>query len=157
MDNIDTDKGLNDFLPIQDWFNEMHAKNTSQKVRAVFKNKGNSGIPLTINVPYGYKKDPLDKTKWIIDEPAAEIVRRIYDLCIQGYGTHQICNILKQEKVPTPKEYKAIHGLCNYHISEVKYCWQDRSIYDILFRQEYIGDTVNFKGTTKSFKDKSKI
>ncbi len=157
MDNIDTDKGLNDFLPIQDWFNEMHAKNTSQKVRAVFKNKGNSGIPLTINVPYGYKKDPLDKNKWIIDEPAAEIVRRIYDLCIQGYGTHQICNILKQEKVPTPKEYKAIHGLCNKHISEVKYCWQDRSIYDILFRQEYIGDTVNFKGTTKSFKDKSKI
>lgn len=157
MDNIDTDKGLNDFLPIQDWFNEMHAKNTSQKVRAVFKNKGNSGIPLTANVPYGYKKDPLDKNKWIIDEPAAEIVRRIYDLCIQGYGTHQICNILKQEKVPTPKEYKAIHGLCNYHISEVRYCWQDRSIYDILFRQEYIGDTVNFKGTTKSFKDKSKI
>lgn len=157
MDNIDTDKGLNDFLPIQDWFNEMHAKNTSQKVRAVFKNKGNSGIPLTINVPYGYKKDPLDKNKWIIDEPAAEIVRRIYDLCIQGYGTHQICNILKQEKVPTPKEYKAIYGLCNYHISEVKYCWQDRSIYDILFRQEYIGDTVNFKGTTKSFKDKRKI
>ena len=157
MDNIDTDKGLNDFLPIQDWFNEMHAKNTSQKVRAVFKNKGNSGIPLTINVPYGYKKDPLDKNKWIIDEPAAEIVRRIYDLCIHGYGTHQICNILKQEKVPTPKEYKAIPGLCNYHISEVKYCWQDRSIYDILFRQEYIGDTVNFKGTTKSFKDKSKI
>ena len=157
MDNIDTDKGLNDFLPIQDCFNEMHAKNTSQKVRAVFKNKGNSGIPLTANVPYGYKKDPLDKNKWIIDEPAAEIVRRIYDLCIQGYGTHQICNILKQEKVPTPKEYKAIHGLCNYHISEVKCCWQDRSIYDILFRQEYIGDTVNFKGTTKSFKDKSKI
>lgn len=157
MDNIDTDKGLNDFLPIQDWFNEMHAKNTSQKVRTVFKNKGNSGIPLTANVPYGYKKDPLDKDKWIIDEPAAEIVRRIYNLCIQGYGTHQICNILKQEKVPTPKEYKAIHGLCNYHISEVKCCWQDRSIYDILFRQEYIGDTVNFKGTTKSFKDKSKI
>lgn len=83
MDNIDTDKGLNDFLPIQDWFNEMHAKNTSQKVREVFKNKGNSGIPLTINVPYGYKKDPLDKNKWIIDEPAAEIVRRIYDLCIE--------------------------------------------------------------------------
>ncbi len=157
MDNIDTDKGLNDFLPIQDWFNEMHAKNTSQKVRTVFKNKGNSGIPLTANVPYGYKREPLDKTKWIIDEPAAKIVRRIYDLCIQGYGTHQICNILKQEKVPTPKEYKAIYGLCNYHISEVKCCWQDRSIYDILFRQEYIGDTVNFKGTTKSFKDKSKI
>ena len=58
MDNIDTDKGLNDFLPIQDWFNEMHAKNTSQKVRAVFKNKGNSGIPLTTFSPYGYIKDP---------------------------------------------------------------------------------------------------
>ena len=63
MDNIDTDKGLNDFLPIQDWFNEMHAKNTSQKVRTVLKNKGESGISLTNNVPYGYKKAETDKNK----------------------------------------------------------------------------------------------
>lgn len=62
MDNIDSSKGLNDFLPIQDWFNEMHAKNTSQKVRAVLKNKGESGTSLANNVPYGYKKDETDKT-----------------------------------------------------------------------------------------------
>lgn len=90
MDNIDTDKGLNDFLPIQDWFNEMHAKNTSQKVRAVLKNKGNSGIPTTSYPPYGYLKSPEDNTKWIVDEPAAKIVRKIFDLCIQGYGTTQL-------------------------------------------------------------------
>ena len=95
MDNIDTDKGLNDFLPIQDWFNEMHAKNTSQKVKAVFKNKGNSGIPLTTYLPYGYIKDKEDKNKWLIDEPAAKVVRKIYNLCIQGYGTSQISKKLK--------------------------------------------------------------
>ncbi len=77
MDNIDSSKGLNDFLPIQDWFNEMHAKNTSQKVRAVLKNKGEAGIPLAHNVPYGYKKDENDNTKWVVDEPAAEVVKEI--------------------------------------------------------------------------------
>lgn len=87
MDNIDSSKGLNDFLPIQDWFNEMHAKNTSQKVRAVFKNKGDTGVPLTTNPPYGYMKDPNDKNKWIIDEPAAKIVKEVYKLFVQGYGT----------------------------------------------------------------------
>lgn len=90
MDNIDTNEGLNDFLPIQDWFNEMHAKNTSQKVRAVMKNKGNSGIPLTTNPPFGYKKDENDKTKWIIDEPAAKIIKRIFSLFLQGFTPSQI-------------------------------------------------------------------
>ena len=94
MDNIDTDKGLNDFLPIQDWFNEMHAKNTSQKVRAVLKNKGESGISLANNIPYGYKKDENDKTKWIIDEQSAEVVKEIFNLFIQGHGTCEIARIL---------------------------------------------------------------
>lgn len=76
MDNIDSSKGLNDFLPIQDWFNEMHAKNTSQKVRAVLKSKGESGISLANNVPYGYKKDENDKTKWVIDETSADVVKK---------------------------------------------------------------------------------
>ena len=99
MDNIDTDKGLNDFLPIQDWFNEMHAKNTSQKVRAVMKNKGNSGIPLTTNPPYGYKKDENDKSKWIIDEPAAKIIKRIFSLFIQGSTPSQIAKKSFENKV----------------------------------------------------------
>ena len=74
MDNIDSAKGLSDFLPVQDWFNEMHAKNTSQKVRAVFRSKGESGVPLSTTPPYGYLKNPEDKTKWIVDEEAAESI-----------------------------------------------------------------------------------
>ena len=98
MDNIDTNNGLSDFLPIQDWFNEMHAKNTSQKVRTVFKNKGNSGIPLTTNPPYGYKKSELDKNKWVIDEIPAQVVKKIYNLCIAGLGTSKIAKRLQEEK-----------------------------------------------------------
>ena len=158
MDNIDTDKGLNDFLPIQDWFNEMHAKNTSQKVRAVFKNKGNSGLPLASIVPYGYKRDEKDKNKWVIDEPAAKIVRQIYKLCIQGFGPYKIACILREQKIMTPTEYFQSLGMKTPNkLPELKYCWNDRTVGDILVRREYIGDTVNFKYTSKSFKDKKKI
>ena len=158
MDNIDSSKGLNDFLPIQDWFNEMHAKNTSQKVRAVFKNKGLSGIPLASIVPYGYKKDPNDKTKWVIDEPAAEVVRKIYNLCIQGYGTGQIANILREQNIMTPTEYFNSLGMKTPNKPQkLKHGWCDRTVGDILVKQEYIGDTVNFKFATKSFKDKKRI
>lgn len=158
MDNIDTDKGLNDFLPIQDWFNEMHAKNTSQKVRAVLKNKGNSGIPTTSYPPYGYLKSPEDNTKWIVDEPAAKIVRKIFDLCIQGYGTTQIARILKEENIMTPTEYRQSIGLkTNTELQEVKHYWNNRTIGFILDRQEYIGDTVNFRTTKRSFKDHTKV
>ena len=86
MDNIDTNDGLSDFLPVQDWFNEMHAKNTSNKVRAVFKNKGNSGLPLTTLPPYGYKKSEQDNNKWVVDKEVAPVVQKIYNLCIQGLG-----------------------------------------------------------------------
>ena len=79
MDNIDTANGISDLVPMQDWFNEWHAKNTSQKVRNVFKNKGMSGVPLTTNPPYGYMKNPDNHDEWLIDEPAAEVVRKIFD------------------------------------------------------------------------------
>ena len=105
MDNIDTDKGLNDFLPIKDWFIEMHAINTSQKVRAVFKNKGHPGISLTTFLPSGYINYPNIKDKWLVDEPAAEVVRKIYNLCVQGYGTTQIARKLKEDGIMTPTEY----------------------------------------------------
>ncbi len=158
MDNIDTDKGLNDFLPIQDWFNEMHAKNTSQKVRAVFKNKGNSGIPLTTYLPYGYIKDKEDKNKWLVDEPAAKVVRKIYTLCIQGYGTTQIARKLKEEGIMTPTEYyNSIGRKTTTKVQEVKNYWNSDTINNILDRQEYIGDTVNFRSTQRSFKDHTKI
>ena len=158
MDNIDTDKGLNDFLPIQDWFNEMHAKNTSQKVRAVFKNKGNSGIPLTTYLPYGYIKDKEDKNKWLVDEPAAKVVRKIYTLCIQGYGTSQIARMLKEEGIMTPTEYyNSIGRKTTTKVQEVKNYWNSDTVNNILDRQEYIGDTVNFRSTQRSFKDHTKI
>ena len=156
MDNIDSSKGLNDFLPIQDWFNEMHAKNTSQKVRAVLKNKGESGISLANNVPYGYKKDENDKTKWLIDEPSAEVVKEIFNLFIQGHGTCEIARILRERKILTPSEYSASIAT-NSNNQEYQYKWCGTTVAGILDRQEYIGDTVNFKCTTRSYKDKTKI
>ena len=133
MDNIDTDKGLNDFLPIQDWFNEMHAKNTSQKVRAVFKNKGNTGIPLTTFLPYGYIKDPNNKDKWLVDEPVAEVVRKIYNLCIQGYGTTQIARKLKEDEIMTPTEYyQSLGRKSPTKVQEVKNFWNADTVNNIL-------------------------
>lgn len=158
MDNIDSSKGLNDFLPIQDWFNEMHAKNTSQKVRAVLKNKGESGISLANNVPYGYKKDENDKTKWLIDEPSAEVVKEIFNLFIQGHGTCEIARILTEREILTPAEYSASIGITSSSKpQELKHQWNAVTVAGILDRQEYIGDTVNFKCTTRSYKDKTKI
>ena len=156
MDNIDSSKGLNDFLPIQDWFNEMHAKNTSQKVRAVLKNKGESGISLSNNVPYGYKKDENDKTKWLVDETSAEVVKEIFNLFIQGHGTFEIARILRERKVLTPSEYN-LSISTNSTNQEYQYKWCGTTVAGILDRQEYIGDTVNFKSTTRSYKDKTRI
>jgi len=158
MDNIDSSKGLNDFLPIQDWFNEMHAKNTSQKVRAVLKSKGESGISLANNVPYGYKKDKNDKTKWVIDEPSAEVVKEIYNLFIQGHGTFEIARILTERNIMTPAEYFISVGRkFPSKLQEFKHKWNATTVASILDRQEYIGDTVNFKYTIRSYKDKTKV
>ena len=156
MDNIDSSKGLNDFLPIQDWFNEMHAKNTSQKVRAVLKNKGESGISLANNVPYGYKKDEINKTKWLVDETSAEVVKEIFNLFIQGHGTFEIARILRERKILTPSEYNA-SITTNSNNQEYQYKWCGTTVAGILDRQEYIGDTVNFKSTTRSYKDKTRV
>ena len=156
MDNIDSSKGLNDFLPIQDWFNEMHAKNTSQKVRAVLKNKGESGISLANNVPYGYKKDENDKTKWLVDETSAEVVKEIFNLFIQGHGTFEIARILRERKILTPSEYNASIST-NSNNQEYQYKWCGTTVAGILDRQEYIGYTVNFKCTTRSYKDKTRV
>ena len=158
MDNIDSSKGLNDFLPIQDWFNEMHAKNTSQKVRAVLKSKGESGISLANNVPYGYKKDETDKTKWVIDESSAEVVKEIYNLFIQGHGTFEIARILTERNIMTPAEYFINVGRkFPSKLQEFKHQWNPTTVASILDRQEYIGDTVNFKYTIRSYKDKTKV
>ena len=158
MDNIDSSKGLNDFLPIQDWFNEMHAKNTSQKVRAVLKSKGESGISLANNVPYGYKKDETDKTKWVIDEQSAEVAKEIFNLFIQGHGTFEIARILTKRNIMTPAEYfVSIGRTFPTKLQTLKHQWNATTVASILDRQEYIGDTVNFKYTIRSYKDKTKV
>lgn len=157
MDNIDSAKGLSDFLPVQDWFNEMHAKNTSQKVRAVFRSKGESGVPLSTTPPYGYLKNPEDKTKWIVDEEAAEVVRKVFDLCMQGFGPTQIADRLTAEGIPTPAEHFNDLGYRFPSQPTVPGRWVQTAVADMLERQEYTGDTVNFRSTTKSFKNKKKI
>ncbi len=157
MDNIDTAKGISDIVPMQDLFNEWHAKNTSQKVRNVFKNKGMSGLPLTTNPPYGYMKDPDNPKEWIIDEPAAKVVRKIYGLCVEGLGPTQIANRLKAEKIMTPNEYWSSIGRVCCKPPSVPYHWGTSTVADILAKQEYCGDTVNFRTSTKSFKNKKKI
>ena len=157
MDNIDTAKGISDLVPMQDLFNEWHAKNTSQKVRNVFRNKGMSGVPLTTNPPFGYMKNPDDKKKWMIDEEAAKVVRRIFALCVDGFGPTQIAKKLKADKVMTPTEYWNSIGRNCGKPPERPFNWGSASIADILSKQEYCGDTVNFRSTTKSFKNKTKI
>lgn len=135
----------------------MHAKNTSKKVRAVFQNKGMSGKPLTTVIPYGYRKNKADSAHWLIDEEAAEIVRRIFNLCVAGYGPTQIANILFSEGVPTPTEHWQAQGRKTSALPAVPHKWAARTVADILERLEYCGHTVNFRSTTRSFKDKTKI
>lgn len=157
MDNIDTAKGISDLVPMQDLFNEWHAKNTSQKVRNVFKSKGMSGAPLTTNPPYGYLKDPESKNGWIVDEEAAKIVRQIFAWCVDGLGPTQIAKHLKAAKVPTPTEHWSNIGRNCSNLPAVPYNWCSDTVANILSKQEYCGDTVNFHSTTKSFKNKKKI
>lgn len=157
MDNIDTEKGISDLVPMQDLFNEWHAKNTSQKVRNVFKNKGMSGVPLTTNPPFGYMKNPDNTKEWIIDEEAAKTVRQIFALCVEGLGPTQIAKRLKAAKVLTPTEYWVNIGRNCSKPPAIPYNWCSATVADILAKQEYCGDTVNFRSTTKSFKNKTKI
>ena len=112
-DNFDTADQTsinNDFAGIKNWFNEFYARDTSRKIRAVNKAKGERGVPLTVHVPYGYIKDPADKHHWIIDEEAAAVVKRIFDLCMEGRGPQQIANQLKADKGLTPTAYKKRQG-----------------------------------------------
>ena len=157
MDNIDTKNGISDLVPMQDLFNEWHAKNTSDKVRRVFQSKGKSGKPLTTNPPFGYMKNPDNKDEWIIDEPAAKIVRRIYKMCVSGLGPSQIAKQLKADKVMTPTEYWISIGRNCGKPPSVSYHWCSDTVASILSKQEYCGDTVNFRSQRKSFKNKKKV
>ena len=157
MDNIDTANGISDVVPLHDYFNEWHAKNTSDKVRKVMQSKGMAGKPLTTNPPFGYKKVEGTKDVWEIDETAAEIVRKIFRLCVAGLGPTQIAKRLRSEKVLTPTEYWMSIGKKCSHPPAIPFGWVADTVSNILDKQEYCGDTVNFRSTSASFKDKKKI
>lgn len=158
MENIDTAKGVSDIVPMQDLFNEWHAKNTSDKVKRVMQSRGCSGVPLTVHLPYGYKKSAEDKNHWEIDEPAAEVVRQIFQMCVNGLGPTQIARRLKAEEIPTPSEYLHSRGV-NHPTKPpvVLHNWTTSTVVHILERQEYVGDTVNFRSCRRSFKLKQRI
>ena len=158
MDNIDTANGVSDIVPMQDLFNEWHAKNTSDKVCRVMQSRGNAGIPLTTSAPYGYKKTPEDKNRWIVDEPAAKVVRQIFQLSVSGLGPTQIAKKLRSEGVMTPSEYFQSVGV-NYptRLSAYPCHWSASTVASILDRQEYTGDTVNFRTYRQSFKLKKQM
>ena len=154
-DGTDTLYGDDDFLPFRNIMNEWYAKDTSKKIRSTFKAKGDSGKHVASSPPYGYVKDPLDKNHWIVDEEAAEVVRRIFKLTLDGFGPFQISKILESEKVEIPAMHQKKQGLGLYQTRELKnpYRWWSGTISSILTKKEYLGHTVNFK-TRKHFKDK---
>lgn len=155
FDTIDPNSTDYDIAGIKNWFNEFFAKDTSRKIRAVQKAKGERGVPLTTNVPFGYLKDPADKTKWIVDETAATVVRRIFKLCMEGRGPMQIAKLLQEEKVLNPTAYKRRLGIKTPSPETTDpYHWNTNTVVHILERREYTGCTVNFKTYTNSIWDK---
>ena len=154
-DGVDSDKGDNDFTPFRNLFNDFYARDTSKKIRAVMRAKGNAGEHLCTNPPYGYMKDPADKKKWMVDEEAAEIVRRIFDLCIAGKGPMQIAKLLTAEHILTVKAHYAQRA--GKPLPEKPHHWDPKSVAGILERPEYTGCTVNFKTYSKSHKLKKRL
>ncbi len=153
-DGVDSFKGDNDFTPFRNLFNDFYAKDTSKKIRAVFKSKGMSGEHLGQPI-FGYMKNPDNKKQWIIDEPAAEVVRKIYNLCTDGKGPMQIAKILKEEKILTTTSYRLQKA--GKPLPDDPYDWASQSVIQILGKMEYIGCTANFKTYTKSYKLKKKL
>ena len=153
-DAVDSAKGDNDFTVIRNVFNDFYAKDTSKKVRAVMKAKGTSGKHLG-GPPYGYRADPQDKNHWILDEDAAPIVKRIFDLTIAGVGPSRIARILEADEVLTVKALYAQQK--GKPLPERPCHWIEQSVVNILERMEYTGCTCNFKTYSKSYKLKKRI
>ena len=157
-DNVDSNiQTENDLTPFKNVFNEWYARDTSKKIRAVFKAKGNSGKHLTTNPPFGYKKDPNDKEKWIIDDEAAATVRRIFQMYVEGYRISEIGHKLTEEKVETPILYYMNRGIKTNARSEYPEIWDLMSIKYILSQTAYAGHTVNFQTAVKSYKTKKQV
>lgn len=154
-DNVDSFYREDDFTPFRNIMNEWYARDTSRKIQSTFRSKGESGKHTASTPPYGYIKDEKDKDKWVVDEKAAQIVRRIFNLTMQGNGPYRIAKILEAEKIDIPAyhQQKLGYGLYQSKNFEYPYRWCSSTIASILKKKEYLGHTVNFK-TRKHFKDK---
>ena len=158
-DNVDTDSSeSNDLMPFKNLFNEWFIRDTSRKIRAVLKAKAERGERLGTRTPYGYRKDP-DTKKLIVDEEAAAIVRRIFAMCAGGSGPSQIARILKKEQILTPTMYAYTrYGITHTCLDTAHpYNWSDSAIANLLENEIYLGNTVNMKYSTKSYKDKRRV
>ena len=157
-DGVDSDEGENEFTPFRNIMNEWYAKDISKKRRIVNKMKGNSGIPLS-PPPYGYIKNPDDPRFWVIDPEAAAVVRRIYQMALDGYGLAETAAALEQDGILNPTYYwrakGASRGGSKSTVEPTK--WGHTTIKKILTLQEYCGDVINFKSYSKSYKIKRRI
>lgn len=157
-DNIDTDEGENEMAPIRNLFNEWYARDISKKRRISNKIKGNAGEPMG-QPPYGYMKDPDNPKHWIVDEEASLIVKRIYSMALEGFGTEQIAAQLEREEILTPRAYWLKKGIKRPGKGKQQppTKWNSSTITKILSLQEYCGDILNFKTYSKSYKNKKRI
>lgn len=157
-DMVDSDEGENEIAPFKNVMNEMYARDISRKVRSAHRIRGNMGEPLS-QPPYGYMKSPENKKKWIIDTEAAEVVRDIYRMCLEGMGNEAIARELQNRQVLIPMAYWQSKGL-NRGGNKTQpnpYKWCKTTVQKILAQQEYCGDVINFKTYSKNFKNKTRI
>ena len=154
------DPGTSEFAPFINIMSEWYLRDLSRKQRAAIKVKGESGKPTTNQAIYGYRKDPNDKYHWLIDEEAAAVVRRIYQLSVEGHGLSDIANILYRDKVECPAAYLARQDRGPWKSKESidrPYAWSDFIVGRILSKPEYMGHTVNFRSHKESYKDKQPV
>lgn len=146
-----------EFASFMNVLNEMYLREQSKKMRTFFRQRGNSGIPTNTLCVYGYRKDPADKNHWLVDDEAAAVVRRIYQLAIDCHGPYEIARILEADKVECPAYYNATHDTCmkrsNTDMSK-PYAWNGVTVSNILQRPEYMGHTVNFRSSKNGLKAK---
>ena len=154
------DKNSSEFVPFLNIVNEWYLRDCSRKQMAAYQARGKAGKPTTNHAIYGYRKDPEDKHHWLVDEEAAAVVRRIFQLSVNGHGPYDIARILQQEKVERPSCYLARHG-CGSQKNIVDmarpYDWQGTTVSALLSRPEYMGHTVNFRTHKESYKDKRSV
>jgi len=154
------DQSTGEFAPFINIMSEWYVRDCSRKQKAQYQVRGRSGKPVTNNIPYGFKKDPEVKHHWLIDEEAAAVVRRIFQLSVEGYGPGQIALILLRDKVERPSYYfaKQGRGTCQNKTDMSRpYDWCGSTVRDILAKPEYMGHTVNFRAYTPSYKEKKMI